>query len=206
MKYIYKNKIFPIILDHVMQVGAFSKARKKLLSNISGHVVEIGFGTGLNLPFYDENKVLSLTTVDPHEGMNQLANQRIAEVKFPVIHRQLSAEHLPFDDNSVDVVVSTWTLCSIPNVDMALAEIRRVLKPQGTFYFVEHGLSPDPQIAKWQHRLTPVQKVIGDGCHLNRDMKGLVEKSGLTITHCEQFNAQNMIRIASWMTLGEAQK
>jgi ubiquinone/menaquinone biosynthesis C-methylase UbiE len=205
MKNFYKNKIFPIVLDHVMQYGDFTKARIKLLSEISGHVVEIGFGTGLNLPFYGEG-VLSLTSVDPHEGLNHLAAQRIANVKFPVIHKQLSAEHLPFEDNSIDVVVSTWTLCSIPNVEMALAEIKRVLKPNGKFYFVEHGLSPKPNLAKWQHRLTPIQKVIGDGCHLDRDMKLLVEQSGLKLVHCEQYAAKKLFSLMSWMTIGQAIK
>jgi len=205
MKNIYKNKIFPILLDHVMQFDDFTAARKKLLSQVSGHVVEIGFGTGLNLPFYGDG-VLSLTSVDPNESLNHLASERIQHVKFPVTHRQLSAEHLPFDDNSIDVVVSTWTLCSIPDVEMALAEIKRVLKPNGSFYFVEHGLSPNPKLAKWQDRLTPVQKVIGDGCHLNRDMKQLITQSGLTIVQCEQFNASKLPSLMSWMTLGEAKK
>jgi ubiquinone/menaquinone biosynthesis C-methylase UbiE len=205
MKNIYKNRIFPIVLDHVMQYGDFTKARIKLLSEISGHVVEIGFGTGLNLPFYGEG-ILSLTSVDPHEGLSHLAQHRIADVKFPVIHKQLSAEHLPFEDNSIDVVVSTWTLCSIPNVEMALAEIKRVLKPNGKFYFVEHGLSPEPYLAKWQHRLTPIQKVIGDGCHLDRDMKLLVERSGLKMVHCEQYAAKKIFSLMAWMTLGQAVK
>jgi len=205
MKNIYKNKIFPIVLDHVMQFDDFTAARQKLLSQVSGHVVEIGFGTGLNLPFYGDG-VLSLTSVDPNESLNQLAQQRISSVKFPVTHRQLSAEHLPFADNSIDVVVSTWTLCSIPNVEMALSEIKRVLKPNGSFYFVEHGLSPKPQLAKWQNRLTPVQKIIGDGCHLNRDMKQLIEQSGLTIVQCEQFDARKLPSLMSWMTLGQAKK
>ena len=205
MKHLYHNKIFPILLDHVMQFDGFTAARKKLLAEVSGHVVEIGFGTGLNLPFYGEG-VLSLTSVDPHEGLNRLAKTRLANVSFPVIHRQLSAEYMPFENNSVDVVVSTWTLCSIDNVDKALTEIKRILKPNGRFYFLEHGLSPHPNLAKWQNRLTPVQKVIGDGCHLNRDMKQLIEDSGLALVHCEQFIAQKLPSLMSWMTLGQAQK
>jgi ubiquinone/menaquinone biosynthesis C-methylase UbiE len=205
MKNIYRNNIFPMMLDHVMQFDGFTAARKKLLADVSGHVVEIGFGTGLNLPFYGAG-VFSLTAVDPHQGLNRLSVPRLANVAFPVTHRQLSAEQMPFADDSVDVVVSTWTLCSIPRVEQALVEIKRILKPNGRFYFVEHGLSPDRKLAKWQNRLTPIQKVIGDGCHLNRDMKQLIEDSGLALVHCEQFIAQKLPSLMSWMTLGQAQK
>lgn len=205
MKELYTQKIFPVILDHVMQFDRLMEARQKLLAEVAGHVVEVGFGTGLNLPFYGDG-VLSLTAVDPNQGMNRLAEPRIAQVKFPVMHRQLSAEKMPFDNDSVDAVVSTWTLCSIPDVSAALAEIKRILKPTGAFYLVEHGLSPNHQLAKWQNRLTPVQKVIADGCHLNRDMKKIVEQAGFKWVQCEHFNAQKIPNLFSWMTIGQAKK
>ena len=205
MKAFYQQKVFPVILDHVMQIGSMMAARQKLLANVSGHVVEVGFGTGLNLPFYGAG-VLSLTAVDPNQGMNRLADPRIAQAPFPVTHRQLSAEKMPFDTDSVDAVVSTWTLCSIPDVGAALAEIRRILKPTGTFYLVEHGLSPNHQLAKWQHRLTPIQKVVADGCHLDRDIKQIVEQAGFEWIQCEHFNAQKLPHLFSWMTLGQAKK
>lgn len=205
MRALYQQKIFPVILDHVMQFESLMAARQKLLSDVSGHVVEVGFGTGLNLPFYGAG-VLNLTAVDPNQGMSRLADPRIAEAQFPVTHRQLSAEKMPFDTDSVDAVVSTWTLCSIPDVSAALAEIRRILKPTGTFYLVEHGLSPNRQLAKWQHRLTPVQKVIADGCHLDRDIKKIVEQAGFEWIQCEHFNAQKLPHLFSWMTLGQAKK
>lgn len=205
MKALYSQKIFPVILDHVMQFDSLMAARKKLLTDVAGHVVEVGFGTGLNLPFYGEG-VLSLTAVDPNQGMNRLAEPRIAQAKFPVMHRQLSAEKMPFETDSVDAVVSTWTLCSIPDVNAALAEMRRILKPTGSLYLVEHGLSPNRQLAKWQNRLTPVQKVVADGCHLNRDIKKIVEEAGFEWVQCEHFNAQKLPNIFSWMTLGHAKK
>jgi len=205
MKELYQQKVFPVILDHVMQFDSMMEARQKLLADVAGHVVEVGFGTGLNLPFYGKG-VLSLTAVDPNQGMNRLAEPRIAQAKFPVMHRQISAEKMPFESDSVDAVVSTWTLCSIPDVNAALAEIKRILKPTGTFYLVEHGLSPNRQLAKWQNRLTPVQKVIADGCHLNRDMKKIVEQAGFEWVQCEHFNAKNLPNIFSWMTLGHAKK
>lgn len=205
MKELYQHKVFPVILDHVMQFDSMMEARQKLLADVAGHVVEVGFGTGLNLPFYGKG-VLSLTAVDPNQGMNRLAEPRIAQAKFPVMHSQISAEKMPFESDSVDAVVSTWTLCSIPDVNAALAEIKRILKPTGTFYLVEHGLSPNRQLAKWQNRLTPVQKVIADGCHLNRDMKKIVEQAGFEWVQCEHFNAKNLPNIFSWMTLGHAKK
>lgn len=205
MKELYKQKIFPVILDHVMQIDSMMQARQKLLADVAGHVVEVGFGTGLNLPFYGDG-VLSLTAVDPNQGMNRLAEPRIAQAKFPVAHRQISAEKMPFDNDSVDAVVSTWTLCSIPDVTAALAEIKRILKPTGTFYLVEHGLSPNHQLAKWQNRLTPVQKIVADGCHLNRDMKKIVEQAGFEWVQCKHFNAQKIPHLFSWMTMGQAKK
>ena len=205
MKALYTQKIFPVILDHVMQLDSFTQARQQLLSGVTGHVVEVGFGTGLNLPFYGAG-VLSLTAVDPNHGMNRLADPRIAQAKFPVSHRQLSAEKMPFETDSVDAVVSTWTLCSIPDVNAALAEIRRILKPTGMFYLVEHGLSPNIQLAKWQNRLTPVQKILADGCHLNRDIKKIVEQAGFEWVQCRHFNAAKVPHLFSWMTMGQAKK
>lgn len=148
MRQFYNQRIFPHILDRVMQVDSLSQIRQQLLADVQGDVVEIGFGTGLNLPFYGAG-VTRLTTVDPNTGVNALALPRIAQARFVVEHKMLSAERLPFLDDSVDAVVSTWTLCSIPDVASALQEVRRILKPNGVFYVAEHALSPKPNVAKW---------------------------------------------------------
>ncbi len=197
----YAEQIFPHILDRAMRVRSMFELRAQLLTPISGHVVEIGFGTGLNLPFYGAG-VLSLTTVDPNAGVAKLAEQRIKDVNFPIHQKLISAERLPFEDASVDTVVSTWTLCSIPDVASALAEIKRILKPDGVLHFVEHGLSKKPNIARWQQRLTPIQKVVGDGCHLDRDMVALIDQAGFSWLECQQHDVVGVPSLFNPMTLG----
>lgn len=156
-----------------MRRADLSDLRRALLADVSGEVLEIGFGTGLNLPHYPL-QTRKLTTVDPNPGMIALAKKRIAASPIPVEIRLLDAERLPFPDRSFDAVVSTWTLCSIPNIDQALREIHRVLKPGGRFFFIEHGLSHEPKVRRWQHRLTPFNKKVADGCHLNREIQSLL--------------------------------
>ncbi len=151
--------------------------RRSLLADTHGTVLEIGFGTGLNLPFYPE-AVTHLTTVDSNPGASAIAVRRIQNTPrhFGIESKTLSGESLPLADQSFDCVVSTWTLCSINQVQQALQEIHRVLKPGGRFYFVEHGLSHDPKIQVWQNRLNPIQRIVGDGCNFNRDMRQLIEQ------------------------------
>jgi len=199
----YSRHVFPYVLDWLMSQPAFTQAREELLADIAGDVLEIGFGTGLNLSYYPSS-VKRLTTVDVNPGVHRLAEKRLEKSALPVRAALISSESLPMADASFDAVVSTWTLCSIPDVESALQEIRRVLKPGGRFYFVEHGLSPDPKVAKWQHRLTPVQKIIADGCHLNRDHLDLIARAGLTVIEKRQFQAEGLPAVGSFMTLGVA--
>lgn len=160
--------------------------------------LEIGFGTGLNLPYYRKH-IQKLTTVDANPGMNALAKKRIQASDIAVEHHVLDGENLPFADQSFDSVVSTWTLCSIANVEQALKGIYRVLKPGGKYFFIEHGLSNDPQVQVWQHRLTPIQKVIADGCHFNRDIKRLIENqfSQVKVCKCKMSNMVHIFRFLS---------
>ena len=202
---LYSRHVFPHLLDWIMSQPAFMAAREELLAEVQGEVLEIGFGTGLNLDYYPE-AVSSLTTVDVNPGVHRLAEIWLSNSRLPVRFELVSGERLPMPDNSYDAVVSTWTLCSIPDVMSALKEIRRVLKPEGRFYFVEHGLSPDANIAKWQHRLTPIQKVIADGCHLNRDTLKLVEQAGMKTLSYRQFEAEGLPAVGAFMTLGVAGK
>ncbi len=200
---LYSRHVFPYVLDWLMSQPAFTQARAELLADIAGNVLEIGFGTGLNLSHYPTT-VNQLTTVDVNPGVHRLAEKRLADAAIPVRFALISGENLPMADASFDAVVSTWTLCSIPDVESALQEVRRVLKPGGKFYFVEHGLSPDTKIAKWQHRLTPVQKIIADGCHLNRDHLALISAAGLEVVEKRQFQAQGLPAVGAFMTLGVA--
>ena len=200
----YSNFILPQAMDWVMSNPLLSQYRQEVLAEVSGKVLEIGFGTGLNLPHYPQN-IQKLTTIDANSGMNKLAQKRIQVSKIRVDSRILNGENLPMPDNSFDSVVSTWTLCSIARVDQALEEIYRVLKPGGKFFFIEHGLSNEPKVQVWQNRLTPLQKIIGDGCHLNRNIKQIVEKQFNNIT-LEEFDAPNLPKIIGFMYKGVAIK
>ena len=153
---LYSRLIFPRLLDLTMASPEMADYRAELLSDVSGDVLEIGFGTGLNLPHYPES-VQQLTTVDPNEGMDAIAQKRIDNSPITVKSLALSGESLPFENASFDSVVCTWTLCSIPNATQALSEAYRVLKPGGRFFFIEHGLSPDKGIQRFQNTFTPVQ-------------------------------------------------
>lgn len=200
----YSRVILPRLLDWAMSDPAFSQYRQQVLANVEGEILEIGFGTGLNLSYYPHH-IEKITTIDPNSGMNKLAQKRIQASKINVENRILNSESLPMADSTFDSVVSTWTLCSIAQVEKALQEIYRVLKPGGKFFFVEHGLSDQPQIQVWQNRLTPLQKVIADGCHLNRNIQGLVEQQFQEIT-LEKFDIENFPKVGSYTYMGVATK
>ena len=180
----YSDRVFPKILDWAMRAPELKPLRARTVEQAHGRVLEIGFGAGHNLRFYPTN-VERVIAVDPNPGLSKMAEARIARNNVKVEHHRITAEHLPFDDATFDCAVSTLTLCSIPNVIGALKEVHRVLKPGGEFFFMEHGRCPDPKINKWQDRLTPFWKIIGDGCHLNRDIPSLVRDAGLAISSME---------------------
>jgi ubiquinone/menaquinone biosynthesis C-methylase UbiE len=173
---IYSRLIFPSLIDRVMSGADFANYRRVVLADAVGSVLEIGFGTGLNLAYYPVDKVDKITTVDVNAGMNKLAQKRVAASSIEVDYQVLNGENLPMADDTFDTVISTWTLCSIKDVDRSISEIYRVLKPNGKFLFIEHGLSNEPDIQTWQHRLTPIQKIIGDGCHLDRSIRALISQ------------------------------
>ncbi|PSN19911.1 SAM-dependent methyltransferase [filamentous cyanobacterium CCP5] len=200
----YAEKIMPRLIEWTMSGEPFSQYRRELLADTYGQVLEIGFGTGLNLAYYPE-AVDSLTIVDPNPGMGAIVSRRVEASAIPVDKRTLSGEALPMADGSFDCVVSTWTLCSIPAVDQALQEIHRVLKPGGKFFFIEHGLSPEPGLQTWQNRLTPLQKVIADGCHLNRQIQDLVEGQFEDLS-VETFYAEKTTKILGYLYRGVATK
>ncbi len=200
----YSQKILPYLLDWSLSDSVFAKYRQEVLAGVEGEVLEIGFGTGLNLSYYPE-QIHKIITVDNNPGMNALAQKRIQESSITVDHRILNGENLPMADNTFDSVVSTWTLCSIEKVEQALREIYRVLKPGGKFLFLEHGLSNEPNVQVWQNRLTPLQKVIADGCHFNRNIRQIVENQFDVVT-LEEFYAEKMPKIGGYMYKGVATK
>ncbi|MGF1570758.1 MAG: class I SAM-dependent methyltransferase [Nodosilinea sp.] len=169
----YSSRILPTLMDWAMANPTLAPYRQAVLADVAGDVLEIGFGSGLNLAYYT-HQVNQLTAIDANPGMARRAEAKLEATTLTVEQRVLNGESLPFADGQFDYVVSTWTLCSIARVHQALAEISRVLKPGGRFVFVEHGLSEDPKLQIWQHRLTPLQKIIADGCHLDRDIQALV--------------------------------
>ncbi|MCP9440712.1 MAG: class I SAM-dependent methyltransferase [Nitrospira sp.] len=199
----YSDHIFPRLMDWLMATEEFRRLRSELLAPVHGEVLELGFGTGLNLRHYPP-RVARLHTVDPCRLLPRRVAGRIAAAPFPVRFDQRSAETLPYGDRSFDFVVSTWTLCTIADPVKALREVGRVLKPEGYFLFLEHGLSDDPNIAAWQHRLNPIQNVIGCGCNLNRRIDRLIQQSGLRLLHEERFEMEGVPRIAGTMYRGRA--
>ena len=200
----YSQVILPQCLDWAMSDPTLAQYRDDVLAEVTGNVLEIGFGTGLNLSHYPQH-LEKLTTIDANPGMNRIAKKRIQNSSIKVDHRVLNGESLPMADGSFDSVVSTWTLCSIAKVDRAIQEIHRVLKPGGKFYFIEHGLSDEPKVQVWQNRLTPIQKIIADGCHFNRNIQQIIKKQFNNLT-IEQFYAPKLPKIGGYMYKGVATK
>ncbi|MDP3895575.1 MAG: class I SAM-dependent methyltransferase [Mesorhizobium sp.] len=178
---LYRELILPRLVHGAMRNPELVPYRKRALEQARGRVLEIGIGSGLNLPHYP-NAVGEVLGVEPSARLAAMARRAATGVAFPVDVLEESAEAIPLDDDTIDTVVSTWTLCSIPDVGRALSELRRVLKPGGQLLFVEHGLSPDDSVRTWQHRLTPLWRCCAGGCHLNRPIDGLIESSGFRCT------------------------
>lgn len=201
----YQQRIFPHLLNQIMQTPSMMDGRAELLRKVHGDVLEIGFGTGLNLPFYQA--VDQLYALEPNHDVYQLAQKRVLDAPFHVQHIQASAEKLPFADNSLENIVSTWTMCSIADLDKAIQEIHRVLKPQGTLHLIEHVQYNDNNtLKKLQDILTPVQKVIADGCHLNRNIELELLNGHFKFTEKYYFDADDLPKVGRRMFMARAQK
>jgi ubiquinone/menaquinone biosynthesis C-methylase UbiE len=188
-----------------MSLPHLAKYRKEVLEGVSGNVLEIGFGTGLNLPHYPDS-IKKITTVDVNAGMNTLAQKRIDQSSIVVENLTLNGENLPMEDEFFDSVVSTWTMCSIQNIEQAMKEIQRVLKPGGRLFFIEHGLSDDKKVQSWQNCLNPIQKIWADGCHLNRNIQEIVERPNLCIEKLDKFYMEKSPRCLGYSYQGSAVK
>jgi ubiquinone/menaquinone biosynthesis C-methylase UbiE len=200
---LYSEYIFPRFMDWVMGGEVFQRLRAEVVKDARGKVLEIGFGTGLNLPHYPTN-ISHLSMVDSALLLPDRVGERTARMAFPLHVERVTAEALPYPDQQFDSVVSTWTLCTIPDAQKALQEVRRVLKPTGIFLFLEHGRSDNARTAAWQDRLNPIQKVIGCGCNLNRPIDQLIKDSGLHILLLNRFQMDNVPRIVGEMYQGHA--
>jgi len=202
----YSNIIIPFFYDCSMVSKKINEGRKSILGKITEEeILEIGFGTGINLKFYPQN-VKKIIGVDANGGMLKQAQKKISNGRFEIELINQSSESLPFPDNSISAVASTYTLCSIKEINAALKEIHRVLKHGGKYYFLEHGLADNPRTQKWQHRLNPVQNIWADGCNLNRDMKSLITKAGLKIIDLKNYYMKRDPKIVGYMYEGIAVK
>ncbi len=201
----YSQLIFPRICDYLLGQSFIGDYRRELLKCAEGKILEIGFGTGLNLPHYPDH-VHRISTVDPNPGMHQLAQRRIKQTNVKVEHHQLRAEQLPFAAGSFDCVVSTFTLCSVADPTQTMAEIFRILAPGGRFLFLEHGLSPEEAVQKWQRRLNWLQSLLGDGCQLDRPIKQLVAAKPYSHIDSREHYLEKMPKISGYVYRGIATK
>jgi len=182
----YEDQILPRGIDWGMSGERFSVLRQEYLSGVSGRVLEVGFGSGLNLPHYPD-AVTHLYALDPSQLGRRLAEKRIQHAPFPVEFVDLEDNRFALPDHSVDAVVSTWTVCTIPDPIAALKEIHRALKPEGNYCFLEHGLSPERRVARLQNLWNPIQKWCAGGCHVNREIDRLIVNSGFKIRELKNF-------------------
>lgn len=200
---IYAEKVLPRIINVACGMKANAPLRERVCDGLHGQVVEIGFGSGLNVPYYP-SAVTGVAAIEPAGLGWKLARERVAATTIPVERSGLDGQSLPLPDDSCDTAVSTWTMCTIPDVAAALHEVRRVLKPGGTLHFVEHGLAPDEKVQRWQHRLEPLQKRIFGGCHLTREIVDLLTDAGFVISEVDVFYEDGAPKFLAADTLGVA--
>ena len=200
---IYEHHVLPRIINVACGMKASDPMRRRVCASLHGRVVEIGFGSGHNVPFYPAG-ISSVAAIEPADVGWRLAAKRLAATSVQVERLGLDGQALPLADDSCDTALSTWTLCTIPDVAAALGEVRRVLKPGGTLHFVEHGLAPDEKVQRWQRRLEPVQKRVFGGCHLTRSITDLLSAAGFTIPELEVFYEQGAPKSMAATSLGIA--
>jgi ubiquinone/menaquinone biosynthesis C-methylase UbiE len=201
---LYNDHVLPRIMSCAMGMSFIGEERKKCLSEVRGQVLEIGFGAGHNLPYYPSS-VEKVTAVDPSVVSAKLARKRILMAPFPVEYIPLEGEKISVPDASFDSVVSTFTLCTIPDVASALRQVRRVLKPDGRLFFVEHGRSSEPGVQRWQDRLNRFQKRFCGGCNLNRDIEQLILSTGFQIVSLEKYYGKGP-RVSAQLYRGSARR
>jgi ubiquinone/menaquinone biosynthesis C-methylase UbiE len=200
---IYRDRVFPRLMNLTCDTAENRRIRADVCAPLVGDVVEIGFGSGLNLPHLPP-AVTRLRAVDPMERGRDLAAERLAASDVVVDFIGLDGEALALDDDSVDSALSTWTLCTIPDPRAAVREIARVLRPGGTFHFAEHGRAPDAKVRKWQDRLNGLQQRFACGCNLNRQIDAIVQDAGMTVTSLDTFYANGVPKLFGWTYRGTA--
>jgi ubiquinone/menaquinone biosynthesis C-methylase UbiE len=201
----YREQVFPRVLNKVMARKSTRPVRERVCAGLTGEVVEVGFGTGLNARYYPST-VTKVLAVEPSRVCMRLAEPRIAKIPVEVEYAGLTGERLDLPSDTFDAILSTWTLCSIPDLEAALAEMRRVLKPGGAFHFVEHGHAPDANVAKWQRRIEPINKRLAAGCHLTRDIPDSVRSAGFTIDSLDTYYFEGEPKPFGYTYEGRARK
>ncbi|MFJ5547532.1 class I SAM-dependent methyltransferase [Streptomyces sp. NPDC093225] len=201
----YSDRVLPHIINTACGMKTTRPMRRRVCEGLAGEVVEIGFGTGHNVPFYPP-EVTAVSAVEPSEVSWRLAADRVRVSTVPVQRAGLDGQYLPFEDDSFDAALSTWTLCTIPDPDAALRELRRVLRPGGTLHFLEHGLAPaeDADVRRWQRRLEPLNKRLFGGCHLTRPQDELLRAAGFTLTSLDRFYEEGAPKPMGALYLGTA--
>ena len=182
----YEDQVVPRLVNALLGNKELAKLRRRVASGLSGEVLEVGFGSGLNVPYYPSS-VTRVQAVDPAIVGRKLAAGRLAASSVPIEFVGLDGAHLPVESGSIDHVLITWTMCTIADIDSALSEMRRVLGPGGKMHFIEHGLAPDAPVAKWQHRLNPLERRLAGGCNLNRPIDALIQQAGFSFDQLETF-------------------
>ncbi len=200
---IYVDRVLPRIINTACGMKSVEPLRRRVCAGLHGRVVEIGFGSGHNVPLYP-SAVTEVVAVEPSDLAWRLSAERRAASRVPIERVGLDGQALPLADDSCDTAVSTWTLCTVPDAPAALGELRRVLKPGGTLCFVEHGLAPDDAVQRWQHRLEPLQKRVFGGCHLTRRITDLLEDAGFTLVATDVFYEKGAPKSFGADTLGTA--
>ena len=199
----YENRILPHLVNWTMRNRQFEPYRERVVSMAEGRVLEIGIGSGLNLRFYPQ-RVHEVLGLEPSERLLAMTDKAAGRPGLSVALIEGSAEAIPIDCGCIDTVITTWTLCTIPDALRALREMRRVLRPNGRLLFVEHGLAPEQKIRKWQNRLTPAWRRIAGGCHLNRSIGELIEKAGFEITYLDTGYMEEGPRLMTFFYQGSA--
>jgi SAM-dependent methyltransferase len=200
---LYGDRVLPRLLNVAGGTKGVAPLRRRVCAGLAGDVVEIGFGSGLNVPFYPA-AVNRVAAIEPANVGWRLAGKRVEATRVPIVRSGLDGQSLPFGDASYDTALSSWTLCTIPDVETALREVRRVLKPGGTLHFIEHGLAPDEPVRRWQRRLEPMQKRLFGGCHLTRPIIDLLKNAGFTVAELDVFYETGAPKFLGANSLGVA--
>ncbi|MDL9936055.1 class I SAM-dependent methyltransferase [Gordonia sp. ABSL1-1] len=199
----YDDRVLPHLIELTCGATMLTASRRRACAPLTGDVVEIGFGSGLNVALYPD-AVTRVAAVEPSDVGWSMSEKRRAAATVPIDRAGLDGEHLPFDDHSFDGALSTFTMCTIPNLPAALAELRRVVKPGGVVGFLEHGAAPDESVARWQHRLEPIQRRVAGGCHLTRDTRAALTDAGFEVDEIDRFYQRGVPRPFGYLSVGVA--